>query len=590
MQGDSTAPHHLQPSGTGKTQTFRGPPLGVIQQRGTVSMPSSPLIGRYHTSTDVGQVGWRAPQTATIVDNLTLPPSASDSQSPYLFPNSASPYQLNIATTPVYNQNYSGPNNASSPQSTALLQRPKLHGTPSMLSNNTNLNYNHSIHNQPNYAFRLPSSVLSDVFSKMQQGELANGDEGIGESGKKKRAQVRVACTHCQKACKRCSNTRPCERCVKYGLNDCIDSTRKPRKTGIKRGPYKRRASKIVAGDQRVGASCVPQHPHLQGLLQPQGNVPAAINTFEAAPSLSLQPQRSISAYPPGPRPTTNSSALTDALSAALTGPRWVNGQRVSVSSSSGPQNIPTMQVSANVEGGPNMGLHTTTERDTFPLALGTTDDPFSRAVSPIGHFSLSKFKRHKQAQQSGGPEADLNVGAHDQVQSPSRSRATSARPSLSVDTTTGSRPTSAHADSPGLPGNMSPYYVPAKIRKPSLWTLMSASSAPGSPVPLYPHPPQYQKLELAPRINPEKQTDSPTLFNSPMGMENLDLGTGGPEFDGWNGFGSQSNKEGLDVGRHEDTAVVPRRQSGQVTDGGDSARVMEGMGMMGFEGLMGFS
>jgi hypothetical protein len=28
---------------------------------------------------------------------------------------------------------------------------------------------------------------------------------------------------------------RPCERCVKYGLNDCIDSTRKPRKTGVKR-------------------------------------------------------------------------------------------------------------------------------------------------------------------------------------------------------------------------------------------------------------------------------------------------------------------------------------------------------------------
>lgn len=70
---------------------------------------------------------------------------------------------------------------------------------------------------------------------------------------RKKRAQVRIACTHCQKACKKCSNTRsvdrygdrhsmvsvltfrPCERCVKYGLRDCIDSTRKPRKTGIKR-------------------------------------------------------------------------------------------------------------------------------------------------------------------------------------------------------------------------------------------------------------------------------------------------------------------------------------------------------------------
>ncbi|ORX35865.1 hypothetical protein BD324DRAFT_507557 [Kockovaella imperatae] len=60
---------------------------------------------------------------------------------------------------------------------------------------------------------------------------------------RKKRAQVRIACTHCQKACKKCSNTRPCERCVKYGLKDCIDSVRKPRKTGVKRGPYKRRST-----------------------------------------------------------------------------------------------------------------------------------------------------------------------------------------------------------------------------------------------------------------------------------------------------------------------------------------------------------
>jgi len=121
---------------------------------------------------------------------------------------------------------------------------------------------------------------------------------------------VRVACTHCQKACKKCSNTRyvsilvpfnprssivtllcsgcgpsrpifhdhhktfltmltlmltpmfhlnpenepeallttrPCERCTKYGLKDCIDSTRKPRKTGIKR---------------YVPSSCSPHPPH----------------------------------------------------------------------------------------------------------------------------------------------------------------------------------------------------------------------------------------------------------------------------------------------------------------------------------------
>lgn len=34
---------------------------------------------------------------------------------------------------------------------------------------------------------------------------------------------------------RRHAETRPCERCVKYGLQDCVDSTRKPRKSGLKR-------------------------------------------------------------------------------------------------------------------------------------------------------------------------------------------------------------------------------------------------------------------------------------------------------------------------------------------------------------------
>jgi len=44
---------------------------------------------------------------------------------------------------------------------------------------------------------------------------------------------------NCQKACKKCDDTRPCERCVKYGLEtSCQDSARKERKKGVKRGPY----------------------------------------------------------------------------------------------------------------------------------------------------------------------------------------------------------------------------------------------------------------------------------------------------------------------------------------------------------------
>ncbi|KAI9316341.1 hypothetical protein BX666DRAFT_2027879 [Dichotomocladium elegans] len=57
-----------------------------------------------------------------------------------------------------------------------------------------------------------------------------------------KRKQVKNACTNCQKACKKCDDARPCPRCIKYGIADtCVNSVRKERKKGIKRGPYKRR-------------------------------------------------------------------------------------------------------------------------------------------------------------------------------------------------------------------------------------------------------------------------------------------------------------------------------------------------------------
>lgn len=53
-----------------------------------------------------------------------------------------------------------------------------------------------------------------------------------------------IACktVNCQKACKKCDDGRPCQRCIKYGLTDtCVNSVRKERKKGIKRGPYKKR-------------------------------------------------------------------------------------------------------------------------------------------------------------------------------------------------------------------------------------------------------------------------------------------------------------------------------------------------------------
>lgn len=55
---------------------------------------------------------------------------------------------------------------------------------------------------------------------------------------------------NCQKACKKCDDARPCPRCIKYGIADtCVNSVRKERKKGIKRGPYKRR--------QKTGGKCI---------------------------------------------------------------------------------------------------------------------------------------------------------------------------------------------------------------------------------------------------------------------------------------------------------------------------------------------
>lgn len=60
-----------------------------------------------------------------------------------------------------------------------------------------------------------------------------------------KRRQVKNACTNCQRACKKCDDCRPCLRCVKYGVPaECVDSQRKERKKGVKRGPYKKRDCK----------------------------------------------------------------------------------------------------------------------------------------------------------------------------------------------------------------------------------------------------------------------------------------------------------------------------------------------------------
>lgn len=65
---------------------------------------------------------------------------------------------------------------------------------------------------------------------------------------------------NCQKACKKCDVGRPCQRCIKYGLTEtCVNSVRKERKKGVKRGPYKKR--------NKNGESLISNYGNLSLLL-----------------------------------------------------------------------------------------------------------------------------------------------------------------------------------------------------------------------------------------------------------------------------------------------------------------------------------
>lgn len=113
--------------------------------------------------------------------------------------------------------------------------------------------YDHQSHNYSNQVIYMNHSSPVDVYSQSQCTIKLSGQAHIHGSGisqahiptivkSGKRMQVKNACTNCQKACKKCDDARPCSRCIKYNMTDtCVNSTRKERVKGLKRGPYKRR-------------------------------------------------------------------------------------------------------------------------------------------------------------------------------------------------------------------------------------------------------------------------------------------------------------------------------------------------------------
>ncbi|CAG8477621.1 4350_t:CDS:2 [Paraglomus occultum] len=109
---------------------------------------------------------------------------------------------------------------------------------------------------------------------------------GCGNDVKPKRKQVKNACVNCQKACKKCDEGRPCQRCIKFNLTlTCKDSVRKERKKGIKRGPYRKRTEETVSNT----------NPSSDGVSQPQfitppGYVPVPVSTMNGASDSNINP------------------------------------------------------------------------------------------------------------------------------------------------------------------------------------------------------------------------------------------------------------------------------------------------------------
>ncbi|KAI6108625.1 hypothetical protein EDD16DRAFT_71738 [Pisolithus croceorrhizus] len=107
-----------------------------------------------------------------------------------------------------------------------------------------------------------------------------------------KRKQVKMACTNCATACKRCDEVRPCQRCVKYGIQEsCMDGVRKERQKGIKRGPYKRK-NKVATADASFGGFPATGG----GDSEWQANGASSSNS---PPSPAVAPVQTIPHYPP---------------------------------------------------------------------------------------------------------------------------------------------------------------------------------------------------------------------------------------------------------------------------------------------------
>ncbi|KAI8341768.1 hypothetical protein BC941DRAFT_414405 [Chlamydoabsidia padenii] len=130
-----------------------------------------------------------------------------------------------------------------------------------------------------------------------------------------KRKQVKNACTNCQKACKKCDEGRACQRCIKLGIADtCIDSPRRDRLKGVKRGPYKKRQQQ-----KGVTTNINPLLPN-DNILQYEQTVAWDHNTTQSdrlygQEMAGFYTRPPVSSFTPSPRTDQYTSPVAPSLS-----------------------------------------------------------------------------------------------------------------------------------------------------------------------------------------------------------------------------------------------------------------------------------
>ncbi|OBZ86919.1 putative transcriptional regulatory protein C27B12.11c [Choanephora cucurbitarum] len=119
------------------------------------------------------------------------------------------------------------------------------------------------------------------------------------KANNKRRSQVKNACVNCQKACKKCDEGRPCQRCIKLGITDtCINSPRKERKKGFKRGPYKKKNPQLNQQTTPKKVLKTQKTPGLSPMNRPKARTASNASSLSYSPSLADWPLDCSPSFP----------------------------------------------------------------------------------------------------------------------------------------------------------------------------------------------------------------------------------------------------------------------------------------------------